>query len=152
MARKNSLLPEQLTARPFLKTLVISILRFKCSCRLNLPPLCSSGKRGRPGFLIGFLFVCNGKFVPPLCPAALQYKPPSLGLHTRPKAKFSVPFNLTGLISPLHGNNSSINRVILKLQFQNNFLDKTTKYGVFCKTCERTSRVFSHVHSGNRRP
>ena len=108
--RKNSLLPEQHTARPFLKTLVISNLLFKCSCRLNRLLLFASCGRTRQDLLIGFFFVCNGKFITPLCPAALQYKPPSFGLHPRPEAKFAVPFNFAGLISPLHGNNSSIFR------------------------------------------
>jgi ribosomal protein L32 len=37
------------------------------------------------------------------------------------------------------------NRVVRKLQFQNNFLIKTAKYAVFCKTCERTNRVLEQV-------
>ena len=71
LARKNNLQPEQLTARPFLKTLVIVTLLFKCSSFLNLPPLLGSGERIRGELLIGFFFVCNGKFVPSLGPAAL---------------------------------------------------------------------------------
>jgi hypothetical protein len=71
LAKKNSLLPEQYTFRPFLKTLVISTLFFKCSSRLNLLPFFSSAKGAEQEFLIGFLFVRNGKFIPPLGPAAL---------------------------------------------------------------------------------
>jgi hypothetical protein len=95
------LAPGQVTALPLLKTLVISTLFFKRSRRLN---------RRLPGGSIGLLFVGNGQFRPSLGPAALEHKPPATGFHPRPEPKFAVPFNFTGLISPLHEINSSIYR------------------------------------------
>lgn len=70
LAKKYNLIPIQLTDRPFLKTLVISSLLLRCSRRLNVLPVLHSSGNFRQGLLIGFFFVCNGKFIPSFGPAA----------------------------------------------------------------------------------
>ena len=57
---------------------------------------------------------------------------------------FFIFLNFSALVSLCEKNRKI--RVVRKLQFQNNFLIKKAKYGVFCKACERTNRVLEQVH------
>ena len=90
----KSFAPWQPIRFPLSKTSLISFLPFKCSSRLK--------RRDSLSALIGLLLVRSGEFIPALGPAAFQHQSSAPSFHSGAESEFTIPLNLTWLISPFH--------------------------------------------------